>query len=222
VVFDLDGVLYPAGNGFLQSVRDNSRDFILTRLGAGSAEEAERIRKEAFSAANQTAAGLVRMGYEFDIKEFGAFCRRDEDRYLRPDARVREALVELQATGHRLVVHTNTNEAAAARALAALQLDDGLFSAVYGSDHMREVCKPEHEAWLRVLSAEGAEAAGTYFLDDSLRNALAAKQVGLTSVFVADVNTSEQRLSKAREGTDGVVMSVSREQLRGALPQLYL
>ena len=36
MVFDLDGVLYPADNGYMEHVRSNARRFIVERYGRGS------------------------------------------------------------------------------------------------------------------------------------------------------------------------------------------
>jgi hypothetical protein len=38
VVFDMDGVLYPADNGYMAHVRSNARRFIALRYGTGTRE----------------------------------------------------------------------------------------------------------------------------------------------------------------------------------------
>ena len=57
LVFDLDGVLYPASNGYLEKVRNNQRNYLIEKHGV-SEEEARKIRKEAFAKHNQTLKGL--------------------------------------------------------------------------------------------------------------------------------------------------------------------
>ena len=61
LVFDLDGVLYPASNGYLENVRDNQRKFLTEKFSL-SETDARRVRKEAFEKHNQTLKGLRSLG----------------------------------------------------------------------------------------------------------------------------------------------------------------
>ena len=74
MVFDLDGVLYAANNGYMEHVRQNARRFIRDRYGV-SDEEAGEIRARAFELANQTVRGLRMLGYEVDQADFMDYCR---------------------------------------------------------------------------------------------------------------------------------------------------
>ena len=69
LVFDLDGVLYPASNGYLEKVRNNQRNYLIEKHGV-SEEEARKIRKEAFAKHNQTLKGLRSLGFDVDHDEF--------------------------------------------------------------------------------------------------------------------------------------------------------
>ena len=96
LIFDLDGVLYPADNGYMAHVRENATRFICDKFSM-EWRDAENARAEAFRLANQTVAGLRLMGYEVDADEFADFCRSGEERFLFPNDEVITALSALSA-----------------------------------------------------------------------------------------------------------------------------
>ena len=75
LVFDLDGVLYPASNGYLEKVRNNQRNYLIEKHGV-SEDEARKIRKEAFAKHNQTLKGLRSLGFDVDHDEFTEYVRK--------------------------------------------------------------------------------------------------------------------------------------------------
>ena len=75
LVFDLDGVLYTASNGYLENVRDNQRKFLTEKFNL-SLEDARRVRKEAFEKHNQTLKGLRSLGYAVEHDEFTEYVRK--------------------------------------------------------------------------------------------------------------------------------------------------
>ena len=78
------------------------------------------------------------------------------------------------------------------------------FDAVYGSDHMGDYCKPEKEAFEKVLAAlpvledegeEGREGEGgreVVFFEDSFKNLMAAKELGMKTVLICKYNNQEK------------------------------
>ena len=96
LVFDLDGVLYPAENGYMAHVRSNATRFIAERFGLPH-DAAEDLRRRAFANANQTVKGLRDLGYPVDAADFADFCRQGEDRFLFEDDDVITAVAALSA-----------------------------------------------------------------------------------------------------------------------------
>ena len=95
-MFDLDGVLYPAENGYMAHVRSNATRFIAERFGLPH-DAAEDLRRRAFANANQTVKGLRDLGYPVDAADFADFCRDGEDRFLFEDDDVITAVAALSA-----------------------------------------------------------------------------------------------------------------------------
>lgn len=244
MVFDLDGVLYAANNGYMEHVRQNARRFIRDRYGV-SDEEAGEIRAKAFELANQTVRGLRMLGYEVDQADFMDYCRSGEELYLREDAQVVEAVRALSerygASGARggnravgrsnptsaCVVFTNTAEKRARLALRCLGLD-GAFDAVYGADFMgAETSKPSPEAFELVLTHLGVTDAGrAVMFEDSFKNLRAAKAAGMSTVFVKGETATREGVAfdddecGVWDVADAVIDALTLRELRRAMPAL--
>ena len=146
--------------------------------------------------------------------------REGEGEFLKPDVALRATL---EALPQRKILMTNTREGPARRALACLGIDD-LFSGVYGADFMGDTCKPEDAAFARVLEACGAEAATSAMFEDSLRNVIAAKKLGMTTVFI---RCEDEEVGLAEAGGEADVQTYadykihSVAELRQAAPELF-
>ena len=55
---------------------------------------------------------------------------------------------------------------------------------MYGADFTGDVCKPQAEAFRMVMEDCGAKAESSAMFEDSLRNVVAAKELGMTTVFI--------------------------------------
>lgn len=224
-MFDLDGVLYDGGNGYLQSVRRRATEYILRHNlnGVTTREEAEELRRAAFAKANQTAVGLRELGCEFDAEEFAAYCRAEDVDFLMPDPLTRAALVDTLGS-YRKVILTNTREKHAAEALRLLGLDDGVFEDVYGVDFTGRSCKPCPEAFVMVLERQGVAPSEAVMVEDSLRNAKAARSVGMTVAFVPGegqgVRWSPERQAEVEASVDCVLPSLTPEHVAERMPFL--
>ena len=246
MVFDLDGVLYAANNGYMEHVRQNARRFIRDKYGV-SDEEAGEIRAKAFELANQTVRGLRMLGYEVDQAEFMDYCRSGEELYLREDAEVIEAVRALSErygesrgggnravgrsnpTSGACVVFTNTSEKRASSALRCLGLD-GAFDAVYGADFMgATTSKPSPEAFEAVLTHLGVtDRRRAVMFEDSFKNLRAAKSAGMTTVFVTGETATREGVSLGLDErgdpvgdvADAVIDALTLAELRRAMPAL--
>jgi len=207
LIFDLDGVLYPAANGYLDNVRQNQRNYLIEKHGL-SEEEARRVRKEAFAKHNQTLKGLRSLGYEVDHDEFTEFVRRGMYEYLSRDERVNETLERLKATvsskkNGKMVLMTNTAERQARKCLDALSIDERLFEdGIYGSEFMGDVAKPMPEAFQVVCDDIGVSPEECIMFEDSFKNLKTCVSVlGMGGVFISG-ETLEMELGGGKENGD--------------------
>ena len=278
LIFDLDGVLYPADNGYMAHVRTNATRFIAETFSM-EWRDAEATRAEAFRDANQTVAGLRRMGYEVDAETFADFCRSGEEDFLFPNDEVITALSALSAryggaalanADYRnakremlspsivsnsepsrppdaprrgsaatltkkeetrdsatqrktMVVLTNASERRAKVALECLGLT-ACFRDVFGAAFLKDTPKPKPEAFRATLDAIGvADPSRAVLFEDSLRNAKAAKQLGMKVVFVTGETGDAEgaELGEIDAVADAVIASVSLPELVKAVPELW-
>ena len=211
--------LYLNSSPYVKHTRARAREYLMRKFG-WTAEEADAQRKAALAARNQTALGLRALGHDLDTDEFVLYMREGEDRFLKPDAALRATL---EALPQRKIVMTNTREGPARRALECLGISD-LFAGVYGADFMGDACKPEEGAFGRVLEACGARAATSAMFEDSLRNVIAAKKLGMTTVFI---RCEDEEVGLAEAGGEDDVQKYadykihSVAELRQAAPELF-
>lgn len=189
LVFDLDGVLYPASNGYLENVRGNQRK-ILTEKFSLSLEDARRVRKEAFEKHNQTLKGLRSLGFAVEHDEFTEYVRKGYDEYLSCDLRVNKTLERLKMACSKrkgkMVLMTNTAEKQARKCLRALNIDEKLFEdGIYGSSFMGDNAKPMPEAFEMVCEDIGVSPKECVMFEDSFKNLKRCVALGMGGVFVS-------------------------------------
>ena len=220
LVFDLDGVLYDGANGYLAHVRRRQRAFLRERFGM-SAEEAAEVRARAFEAASQCYKGLRDLGYDVEQEEFTAFCRDGVDEFLTPC----EALAAtLRAMPYRKVIMTNTSETQGNKALRALGLhadESDAFERVYGGVFTAPACKPQREAFEKVLADAGVDASRCAMFEDSMKNVKAAKALGMRTIFVRTRGERAPSEEDVRLYCDAVVDSIVDAELRTQMPELF-
>ena len=219
-LFDLDGCLYPIGNGLEDYVRERIVAFMVERLGVADAALAQEIWRTAFRRYNQSLRGLRACGYQFDADEYWRFIRGDTARFLTPCAQTCELLRSLNAAGVRCWVFTNCREREAHEALVALGLDASLFRGVLGADFQGGVCKPEPAAFARVLQHTGCDPRRTVFFEDSLKNLVTAKALGMHTVLIGGATAAEEGGALAGV-VDAQVPLCGLDAVRAALPQLW-
>lgn len=189
LVFDLDGVLYPASNGYLENVRGNQRKFLTEKFSL-SLEDARRVRKEAFEKHNQTLKGLRSLGFAVEHDEFTEYVRKGYDEYLSCDLRVNKTLERLKMACSKrkgkMVLMTNTAEKQARKCLRALNIDEKLFEdGIYGSSFMGDNAKPMPEAFEMVCEDIGVSPKECVMFEDSFKNLKTCVALGMGGVFVS-------------------------------------
>ena len=223
-VFDLDGVLYPASNGYLENVRDNQRKFLTEKFNL-SLEDARRVRKEAFEKHNQTLKGLRSLGFEVKHDEFTEYVRKGYDEYLSCDLRVNKTLERLKVACSKrkgkMVLMTNTAEKQARKCLGALNIDEKLFEdGIYGSSFMGDNAKPMPEAFEMVCEDIGVSPKECVMFEDSFKNLKTCVALGMGGVFVSGetlemelVGGGEKNEDKSDKGELNAVANVVVESI---------
>ncbi|CAN0178896.1 unnamed protein product [Ascophyllum nodosum] len=193
--------------------------FMSEKLGV---EEPEKVWRPLFQKYNQSAKGLrVGGGYEFDIDEFWSFTRSGADEFLKEAPQgLKSALENLPQA--KKYVFTNCNEKEAEEALEILGIRQH-FKGVFGAAAMGDTCKPDREAFDIVLEAIGADPTKTAMFEDSFKNLVTAKALGMSTVFVQSETAREEGVDglQLESGVDAVVDEVTESELRAKAPWLW-
>jgi putative hydrolase of the HAD superfamily len=179
ILFDLDETLYPAGTGVMDHFRGLMLDYIRTHLLL-SAEEAEALRRKYFQAYGTTMRGL-QLNHGIDPDEFLAFVHDlPLELYLEPNPELDAALARLP---QEKVVFTNASREHAERVLAILGIGRH-FERIVDVRDVGYESKPQPGAYRRICELLRVEPWECAIVEDSARNLLPARALGMATVLV--------------------------------------
>lgn len=207
LLFDLDNTLYSRELGVVPRIDRRINEYLRDRVGI-PAGEADGLRHRFWAEHGTTLRGLM-ANHAVDPDDYLEFVHRIElADLLAPDPRVLSVIERLPG---KKVVFTNAARRHAARVLDLLGMAGG-FEAVMGLEDLDYVSKPHPEAYAKVLARIGGRAIDCAMIDDNRANLVAAKRLGMRTVWVADP-------APADESIDHVIASVAElehvAELRG-------
>ena len=223
LLFDLDGTLYPIDCGYIEESRENIFNYMTEKGFAKSPENAKEIWWPLFRKYNQSIRGLRAGGYQINEGEYWDYVRRGMEKYFSKDDNLRNLLTSIEVDKY---IFTNCHEIQAGQLLEILGIKD-CFKGIFGAGFMGEHCKPEKEVFLKVFDALDADASQLTLFEDSYKNLVTAKSLGMSTVFIESKLTAEEEgVTKAqKEAVSCCVQSLSdpqaRSQLLTALPQVF-
>lgn len=195
ILFDLDDTLYPRSSGLMNVVGNRIRQFIMDTL-ALDAEGAAALQKRYYQVYGTTLRGLqtehgidpeIYLTYVHDIPL---------EEYLHPDPDLDRLLRGITLTK---VIVTNGSAEHARRVLAHLGIAHH-FETILDIRSFNYYCKPDPRAYQRILELLRAQPQECILVDDSPRNLLPAKSLGMTTVLMD---------GEAQEGVDYAVASLA-------------
>jgi putative hydrolase of the HAD superfamily len=180
ILFDLDNTLYPPDCGLLDRVDQRFNDYIGARFSL-SLEQTRALRHRYIEEYGTTLQGL-RAEHAIDVEEFLSYAHDPiaMEEHLTVDE---ELLAALTAIEVEKVVFTNSPGRWASRVLEALGLTHH-FRRVCDLEFMEYDAKPSPKAFERVLAHLGRRAEECVLVEDTLRNLVAAKELGMTTILV--------------------------------------
>lgn len=220
LLFDLDGCLYPIDNGYVGNIRANIFEYMEKHAFVKDGESAEQTWKSLFKRYNQTLKGLKKSGFDVKDDEFWAYQRKDVAQFIKRDDKLKALLDSLP---FKKVVFTNCNEVEARKCLALIGIED-CFSAVYGAKFMAPYCKPEKEAFEKLVTELQIPADHICFFEDSYKNLVTAKTMGMKTVLIESETAREENVTAdGRAVLSAVISTMSDDglELREKLPFLF-
>jgi putative hydrolase of the HAD superfamily len=180
LLFDLDGTLYPVGNGVLERLDARINDYLREHVGIAAAD-VDRLRCALRDDHGTTMHGLMAR-HQIDADHYlDVVHDADLSDLIQRDDPLRAMLARLPG---RRVVFTNAPRAHAARVLGLLGIGD-VFESVIALEDLAYVPKPRAAAFETVLTRFGVAGEDCFFVDDTRANVLAARRLGMHAVWVA-------------------------------------
>ena len=176
-VFDMDDTLYPPDQGVMRLVQGRINAFMVDAVGL-PADEARVLQRQFLDEHGTTLAGLM-ANYAVDPEQFLREVHDVPLDSLEPNPRLAELLRELP--GRRFVL-TNGARCHAARVLERIGVAD-LFDGVFCIEDMDLVPKPAPATFRRFLDRYAIDPRHAVFFDDTPKNLLPAKALGMTTVL---------------------------------------
>ena len=185
-------------------------------------EDAEPFWRPHFQKYNQTYRGLKAAGLEIDYDDYWATCRAGVDQFLGEDKALKSFLESLP---QKKYVVSNCNETQVHEALDVLGISK-CFSGVYGAKFMLPHCKPEPQAFQKVLDDLQVDPTECAMFEDSYKNLVTCNNMGMATVFVeSEIHVREEGVQEFHHSIlDAVVPTLSDENgtiMREKCPRLY-
>lgn len=194
LIFDVDDTLYDVGSGFT-AYRNGvgAQTFMVSHLGFPDLESARVVRDEYFEKYHSTAKALTIAQAEGRLPPQAPVFRAEDlsawwatklpfDLLGGPNLELERDLMECPL---KLVAFSNAPRQYAKRVLAELNLlhlfgEDRLFAV----EDVLPFCKPEREAFDKLLNTIGVKAEECVLIEDSMKNIRKAKEIGMKTVLV--------------------------------------
>lgn len=201
ILFDLDDTLYATNSGMMQEISQRMSEYMVTRVGIPR-DDVERQRKDFWARYGTTLRGLY-IERHINPHDFLDFVHDvNVEGYLQPDARLDAMLAQLPQTKS---IFTNAPGDYARRVMGALGVEK-YFSNIFDIHFIEYASKPNQLAYDRVVAALPVRADECLMIDDTARNLVPAKKLGMTTVWL---NGTEDRYGvEGKESADYVIASV--------------
>ena len=181
ILFDLDNTLYPASCGLMQGVDTRITEYVQHLLGVDQ-EEAAAIRRRYFLDYGTTLCGLQRH-HGVDPEDYLAYVHDLAlESFLASDAELDRLLGEVRATK---AVFTNAPSEYARRVLTVLGVERH-FAHIFDIRFFAFQPKPDPAGYRRALEALGIYGAQTLLIEDTPKNLVPARALGMTTILVSD------------------------------------
>lgn len=186
IIFDLDDTLYRRDRGLMTQVGQRIHRWLRDRMGL-TREEATLLRREYYVRYGTTLGGLIAK-HDVDVDDYLRFVHDiPVSDYIDSNPALAEMIDSIPL---RRVVYSNATTEYCWRVLGVLGVAD-LFEQVIGIEEVGFRNKPYRDAYEQALSLFGARGPECIMVEDSARNLLPAKALGMTTVLVDEVGATK-------------------------------
>ena len=185
-IFDLDNTLHNANPYIFPHINRSMTAYLKQHLQLDE-QAANELRMHYWQRYGATLSGLMRH-HGTDPEHFLWHTHQfpELNRMVLREPRLRHALKALPG---KKVVFSNAPQHYAHAVLKLLRID-GLFDDVMAVEHTRFRPKPDTYGFMRLMKKHRVRARQCVMVEDSLENLLAAKRLGMRTVWVCSGNKS--------------------------------
>jgi putative hydrolase of the HAD superfamily len=180
LIFDLDETLYPRNAGLMQEIGVRINRYLVENLHLPQ-DQASELRQRYYRQHGTALRGLVVERPDVDPEDYLQFVHdiRLAD-YLQPEPALAQMLRSIPLTK---VIFTNATAEHAQRVLNILGIADQ-FADIVDVRRVEYVSKPNAAAYERLLNILHAVADECILVEDSARNLLPGKALGMATILV--------------------------------------
>ena len=178
-IFDLDDTLYPPSNEIYSQMAERIRNYIMRVLDIDE-ETATTVQKTYYKKYGATVHGLM-VEHNIQPEDFTDYVHDLDLSSIRENPQLKACLQALPGKKH---VFTNGAYHHAERVLKRLNIYD-CFSGIFSIREAEYVPKPAEQTYLKMMKTFNVTPQKSMMFDDSPVNILAAKKVGLRTVWIS-------------------------------------
>ncbi len=208
LLFDVDDTLYSPHSGLWEALSERISLFMVERLQI-EPSEVPNLRKHFAQNYGTALNGLRHSDYAVDVDDYLSFVHDlPLEKYVQPNPALDSMLSRIPL---EKVVFTNSDSAHSTRIMDRLGVAHH-FSRIIDIRALEFTNKPDPLAYQKALTILNVKAQECIFVEDSLRNLLPAKKLGMLTVLVnEDVSLDgvDYRVRSVLE-VEGVVTSLIR------------
>jgi putative hydrolase of the HAD superfamily len=195
-LFDLDNTLYRADCGIFSQIENRMTDYV-ARFRGLPRDEARALQKSLYRAHGTTLNGLMTL-HGADPDDYLAYVHDIDLSGLMPDPAMIAAVTRLPGKRY---IFTNGCRDHAERILTRIGAAH-LFDAIWDIRTFSFVPKPDPAAYARVVAAGGLDAPQCAMFDDIAHNLVAARALGMTTVWLNSGEAFSSGAPQAIEAPD--------------------
>lgn len=179
ILFDLDETLYPKEAGLMDAISKRILLFMSQKVGIPADDVA--AKKHAYYQQYGTALRGLMAEYQIDPAEYLGFVHNLDPRdFFGISPPLDHMLSEIPL---RKIIFTNADMAHSERVLNTLQVGHH-FERIIDVCALDYKCKPDPQAYRRTLALLGVPGKQCIMVDDTPRNLIPAKDLGMTTILV--------------------------------------
>ena len=180
-IFDLDNTMYDINLGLFKKISNRITDFIMSKYSL-DIDQAKKIQKEYYLKYGLTLRGLI-VEKKLEPEEFLDYVHDVEH----PELKKNDQLIsKIRILEGKKIIFTNATSKHAKKILKILELEHD-FDQIIDIKDLEYIPKPDKRSYKKLLECLNLNKENlnkTIFVEDTVKNLIPAKELGITTVWM--------------------------------------